>query len=334
MKSPQGTRTITSSTDAGFIDPAIVQRAAEWTARLWSGDASEADQAACAAWRNVHAAHEEAWQRLQGFGQRLRSVPAEVALPALRKPLRVQLERRRAMQLLGLCITVGGVGHALRSTDAWTLATSDHRTATGEVRSMTLPDGTLLTLSSATAIDLRYTGQERLIVLRAGEVLVNSAPDQTSPYRPLLVRSSQGTVQALGTRFTVRQDEHASRVEVFEGAVEIRPMHNGKATLRLHAGQGTRFTAEGVREPAAVQESAASWTRGVLVADAMRLDDFTAELSRYRPGVLRCDPAVAALRVTGVFSLQDTDRALHNLTLGLPVALTFRSRYWVTVHAL
>ena len=32
-------------------DPATVQRAAEWMARLWSGEASAADQAACAAWR-------------------------------------------------------------------------------------------------------------------------------------------------------------------------------------------------------------------------------------------------------------------------------------------
>jgi len=65
----------------------------------------------------------------------------------------------------------------------------------------------------------------------------------------------------------------------------------------------------------------------------MRLEDFTAELARYRSGVVRCDPAVADLRVSGVFSLRDTDRALENLTRGLPVDVVYRTRYWVTLRA-
>ncbi|MBR8657942.1 iron dicitrate transport regulator FecR, partial [Achromobacter sp. Marseille-Q0513] len=81
-----------------------------------------------------------------------------------------------------------------------------------------------------------------------------------------------------------------------------------------------------------VSEDAASWSRGVLVADAWRLDDFLAELGRYRPGLLRCDPAVADLRVSGVFPLRDTDRALHNLERGLPVTVVYRTRYWVTLR--
>jgi transmembrane sensor len=70
-----------------------------------------------------------------------------------------------------------------------------------------------------------------------------------------------------------------------------------------------------------------------LVADAMRLDEFLAELARYRPGLLRCDPEVAGLLVSGVFSVRNTDRALDNLTRALPVAVSYRTRYWVTVQA-
>ena len=58
-----------------------------------------------------------------------------------------------------------------------------------------------------------------------------------------------------------------------------------------------------------------------------------AEIARYRPGIVRCAPEVANLEVSGVFSLEDTDRALLNLTLGLPVDLVYRTRYWVTVQA-
>jgi transmembrane sensor len=331
MSPHPGAHAAAVATDTG-IDPALIQRAAEWMARLWSGEASDADLAACAAWRAADAAHEQAWQRLQLVEQKLGSVPADVARQALRQPAATAyMVRRRAMQLLGLGITVGG-GYAVYGTDPWALALAQHRTRTGEVRSLTLPDGTQLMLASASAVDLHYTERERLIVLRAGEILLTSAPDKASTYRPLRVRSPQGTVQALGTRFMVRQDGDASRVAVFEGAVEVRPARVGDMAWRLQAGQGTRFTTDAVQPASAVQASLAAWSRGLLVADAMALDEVVKELARYRPGLLRCDPAVAGLRVSGVFSLRDTDRALHNLTLALPVLIAYRSRYWVTVR--
>jgi transmembrane sensor len=323
-----------AATDAPGIDPAIVQRAAEWMARLWSGEVSDEDKAACAAWRAASATHERAWQGLQVFEHKLASVPADLARYALRKPApSASMARRRALQLLGLGVTVGGLGYTVHGTQAWTLVASDHRTGTGEIRSLTLPDGSQVVLASASAVALSYTGHERLIVLLAGEILVNSAPDNAPVPRPLRVRDRQGTVQALGTRFTVRQGDDTSHVAVLEGAVEVRPARAGDTAMRLQAGQGASFTADAVQAAAPVPESAAAWSRGLLVADAMPLDAFVAELSRYRPGLLRCDPAAASLRVTGVFSLRDTDRALHNLTLALPVAITYRTRYWVTVRA-
>ncbi|MBU5894848.1 DUF4880 domain-containing protein, partial [Vibrio cholerae O1] len=47
-----------------LLDPGIVQRAAEWMARLWADDASDEDRAACARWRAEHPRHELAWSRL------------------------------------------------------------------------------------------------------------------------------------------------------------------------------------------------------------------------------------------------------------------------------
>ncbi|KAB8066695.1 DUF4880 domain-containing protein, partial [Janthinobacterium violaceinigrum] len=44
--------------DGAPIAPAVLQRAAEWMARLWAEDASAADADACAAWRAAHPEHE------------------------------------------------------------------------------------------------------------------------------------------------------------------------------------------------------------------------------------------------------------------------------------
>lgn len=70
----------------------------------------------------------------------------------------------------------------------------------------------------------------------------------------------------------------------------------------------------------------------MLIASDWRLEDFLAELSRYRPGRLVCDEQVADLRLSGAFHLNDTDVVLENLANTLPVRLRYLTRYWVRVE--
>ena len=84
---------------------------------------------------------------------------------------------------------------------------------------------------------------------------------------------------------------------------------------------------------APVDDSAALWEQGMLVARDQPLAEVLAELARYRHGLLRCDPEVAGLHVSGALSVADTDQALNALELTLPVRVSRLSRYWVTVSA-
>jgi len=54
-------------------------------------------------------------------------------------------------------------------------------------------------------------------------------------------------------------------------------------------------------------------------------------LARYRRGVLRCDPAVADLRVSGAFPLADIDGSLRLLEKTLPVRISHVTPFWTTV---
>ena len=67
------------------------------------------------------------------------------------------------------------------------------------------------------------------------------------------------------------------------------------------------------------------------MAQDQKLGDFLRELSRYRPGILRWEPELETLRVTGSFGLDDTDRILSLLATSLPVEVHMRTRYWVTL---
>ena len=144
-------------------------------ARLWSDDASEQDRADCARWRAQHPDHERAWQTLLAFEDKLAGVQPQAGGHALRRAVS-GTGRRRAMRLLGLGALLAGSGYALRGTDAWRGATADYHSGTGEIRALTLPDGTRLTLSTGTAIDLRFDANARLVLLLAGEILVATAP--------------------------------------------------------------------------------------------------------------------------------------------------------------
>ncbi|MCC7595918.1 FecR domain-containing protein [Janthinobacterium sp. FW305-129] len=321
--------------DGAPIAPAALQRAAEWMARLWAEDASAADADACAAWRAAHPEHERAWARLQRFSRQFDALPREVARGALAPVQPRTTGRRRALQLLGLIAAGGGTALLAHEAGLWQSTGmsmgSDYRTAVGETRAIVLADGTQVVLDTASAIDVRYGAGERRIVLRAGAILVTSAHEHAAVYRPLLVATPQGTATALGTRFSVRLGDGVSQVAVFQGAVALQPARAGAKSLHLQAGQRAGYTRLAVQEVASVEDSAAAWAHGSLVAERMRLDDLLAELGRYRHGVLRCDESIAGLRVTGVYSLRDTDRSLANLALSLPVQLRYRTRYWVSV---
>ncbi|MDQ8020386.1 MAG: FecR domain-containing protein [Moraxellaceae bacterium] len=321
---------------AGRADARALQAAFDWQVTLWSGEVTRAQRLAFEQWLAEDPRHAQAWQRVQRVGAQLGVVPAPLAGTVLRSASKAARSSRR--QFLGGLAAFAGSGllaYAASDTLSWKTAFADYHTARGERRDLTLPDNTRLALNSATSVDLRYSAQARRVALHAGEVLVTTAQEAGLPaYRPFIVETREGSIRALGTRFIVRRLGEGSPgevlVQVFEGAVEIMP-RDSTTPLRLEAGTQAYFSASGATAPAVVDPLAEAWSRGLLVVEQRRLADFLAELARHRAGILRCDPAVADLLVSGVFPLDDTDAALHSLTRVLPVSVRTATRYWATV---
>lgn len=205
---------------------------------------------------------------------------------------------------------------------------ADYRSATGEQRRVALSDGSSMHLNTASAVDVLYDADLRLVRLRAGEIAVHAVEESGAHPRPFVVRARQGQVQARAARFCMRQDGAACRVSVQEGRVNLR---SGGVVVPLAAGEQAWLRDDAPARPEPADPHAADWTRGVLHVNAWRLDAFAAELGRYRPGLLRCDPEVAGLRLSGAFQLHDTDAVLAALPSTLPVRVRYRSAYWVTI---
>jgi len=296
-------------------DAALIKEAADWAMTLHYGTPTDADRRAFEHWRQRSAAHEAAWARAQAVFHTFQQVPADIGKQALDALDRTQ-SRRRSLHILGALLVAAPAGWL-----AWRQMPerpADFVTVAGERKALALPDGSRLVLNSASAVDITFTASERRIRLRAGEILVTTRPDTSPRQRPFLVDTPQGVVRALGTRFSVRLlNEESSRVAVFEHAVELRPLSGAQRILR--AGEQADFAATRINQPLPVDQTAALWENGMLLAKSMRLDEVIAELARHYPGVLDCDPAVANLRVTGALSLDDTAAALRLLVGTLPL---------------
>jgi len=320
----------------------VLDEAAEWLMRLHDSGATDADRAACERWRQADPQHALAWERAERLLGKLGGLPAALAMPALDRPRSHRAQRRATVARLAALLAVAPAGWL--AWQAWYAADqrgwgADLRTATGERRTEHLADGSRLLLDTASAVDIRFDGALRLLTLRQGAISIETAADTATPHRPFVVDTAHGRLRALGTRFTVRQeggraDGGPVRLAVTEGAVEVTLRGAASPALVVQAGQQTVLRAGEVTAPQPLQPEATAWTHGMLMADAMPLAAFCAELSRYRPGLLQCAPEVRALRVSGSFPLGDTDRTLTMLASTYPVDVQTRMRgYWITVVA-
>lgn len=310
------------------VPPEIAEAAMTWWVELQSDPVAADALAGCQRWRAARPEHELAWQIIAGAHQRLHTtgLPAALAHATLTAPH--SPARRQAIKALAVLVFAGGSAWALHRENL----AADYHTGTGERRQLRLADGSQVTLDTDSALDIHFDGRQRQLYLRSGRIHIATAMDAAG--RPFLVYTAEGSAQALGTRFTVHQRPGRSQVAVFAGAVALRPRLDAGHPLILNAGQQASFDAGGSEPPGAAASADAAWQQGMLIVNAMYLDDFAAELGRYRPGWLFCDPQVARLDVSGSFPLDDTERVLDALANTLPVQIVRRTRYWTAIRPL
>lgn len=314
---------------ASIIDPQVLEEAAEWLMRLHEGEVSAQDHAAWERWRTSSAECQRAWERAEQLLGKFGGLPPTVAMSCLDRPQNPG--RRAALGKLAALLALVPAGWSAWQFAEWQQWTADYRSQVGQQRHLTLVDGTRLTLNTDSAVDVRFDAQQRLVLLRRGEIFVDTAVDNRSNPRPFLVATAQGRMQALGTRFSVREEPSRTLLAVVEGAVRVALAGAGAMPpLIVQAGQRSAFSALAFEGLQAIDSAALAWTQGMLLADKMRLADFLSELARYRRGLVRCDPAIADLPISGSYPLNDTGRTLNMLVQTYPVvAKTHLNGYWV-----
>jgi transmembrane sensor len=309
------------------LDYATLEAAARWYVDLRGEVPDEALREAHRRWLERDPRHLQAWERLARLQDKLEQVTPGIARPTLAS---ARAKRRDVLKVLSILLMAGGAGTLAWNTTPLPTLMADQRTGTGERRRLRLDDGTQLQLNTATAVDIRYSDNLREIRLLEGEIFIETARDERA--RPFLVHTAEGSIRALGTRFVVRREADLTQVSVQEHAVEVRSANVPGAAVRVDAGQQVSLRQDAIEPVQRATPQADAWTRDMLVVNDWRLGEFIRELQRYRPGHLGCDPAVAALRISGAFHLASSDTILENLTSTLPVRIRRFSRYWTRVE--
>ncbi|MCP1462896.1 DUF4880 domain-containing protein [Pseudomonas sp. S3E17] len=298
----------------------VARAAAQWLALLESGAATERDHAALQHWRDSHPQHEQTWQRAQTLRQRFSDLPQALAMASLDRP---QPGRRAVLKrALGVAALVPAAWLISRQLpiEAWR---ADLHTATGERKRMPLAEGGSLQLNTATAVDVDLA--QRRITLVDGELALN-VPGTAA----MTVQTRYGQLLVSQAEVCVRQLPSGCLVSVLKGAVQVRDLSANLTTLQ--GGQQAPLKAAGLGTSVPFDVLQLGWRDGVLTAQNQLLGDFLRELERYRPGVLRWDPSLETLRVTGSFRLDDTDRILNLLASTLGLEVQARTRYWVSLR--
>ena len=317
------------------------EQAIDWLIQLDSGRATDKDRQAFDAWLRQSPQHSQAWALLQqrlsssvdtAFAQLRQHGNGSTALgmQALVAPVPKAARRRRVLggglAALLLSTMTGWMVH--RQTPLGTLA-ADLHTGTAERMSHWLPDGSEITLDARSGVDIVFDAAQRLVHLREGALMVQvQALAAAAPSRPFVVQSAQGQIQALGTRFMVRQAKDRSLVHVTEHSVRLSTLSGQQHTLQ--EGQSAWMEADQITPLQTMHMAPAAWVDGVIDVRDQSLGEVIDALRPYQTAVIRISPEAAKLRIFGVFSLARPQQVLQDLVDTHPIQIR-QWGSWLTV---
>ncbi len=187
-----------------------------------------------------------------------------------------------------------------------------YETGPGQVRDVTLADGSTVVLNGASSIHVTIAGKRRHVELHEGEALFDVRHDEE---RPFTVSAGDGRVTVLGTRFDLALNGEQVDLEVAQGLVRFAGHGDEASGVLVPAAHYSILVKGRPTEPEryAVQEEAA-WRGGWLEVANMPLEHLVPRLERWTDKTIVVqDRALLEKRVAGRFRLSEPDIVLENL---------------------
>jgi transmembrane sensor len=300
------------------------ESAADWLVRLAApidedGGLDEADLSDFDAWL-ADPANAAAYDAALAVTLEVQAAAPQILSQLKSAPARRRIVSPRGWLAAGGLAAAATIALALTPFSALAPAAQAYGTVKGEHRTVSLADGSTIDLNAGSTLSVTLGAHERRVSMGEGEAVFDVAHDAT---RPFLIAVGDRTVRVLGTRFDVRRRDGKISVAVERGLVEVDPADgaSGRA-FRLHPGQRLEHT-EGA--PAALLSAVdpaqiESWKAGRLIFRDQPLADVVADLNQqFATPIVLEDPALGAIRVSGVLVLDDQAAVIRRLALLAPI---------------
>lgn len=308
-------------------DPAA-QQAIEWMVLLRSGEATDEDFREYERWRYADASHDAACAQIETTLGKIQSLTHTMPNENVRQTLLAPSSRRKFLQnTLGIAAVAVVGGLVVNQKYPVPYLLSDIHTNTAQRRRIELNDGSVLDMNARTALNIAINDSLRNVELRTGGFIADVVNDA----RPFNVNTGMGRILASEARFNVRQESGGIHLAVLESVVKVTNLR-GENRL-LEAGHGLWFNHDTLLPVAISPYAETAWTLGRLEVQDASLSSVIDSLRNYSPAVIRLDPAIASLRVSGNFPLDDVPYTLDALTQTMPIAITRTTGYWIRITA-
>lgn len=322
------------NTSSDTLDAAVA-----WHVRLSADDMDEQDLSEFAAWLESDSANRAAFARVSGADLTLQALAEQSAPPgcALDDLPFVRVQRfagsRRGWMAAGGLLAACALVAVLIFRPGGGATPTVYATAVGQLQTVTLSDGSTVTLNTATHLTVATDGDVRHVRLDTGEALFTVAKDQTHPF---LVMAASRVVRVVGTVFDVRRDGGNVAVVVARGKVAVGPKRGTGGMTYLSPGD--RLTYVAAANSTALDRvdptNAISWQNGYLIYENAPLSQVVVDLNRYfRSPVAIADSKTADLRFSGVLKVDDEAAILHRLTQFLPLTVESQEGGRLVLHA-
>ncbi|MBK5007065.1 FecR domain-containing protein [Pseudomonas sp. S32] len=308
------------------LPPAATQ-AIEWYARRASGSFDARAERALQDWLAADASHRQAWHSLQ---QNLDRTFAPLAdRHGATQALRGAGHGRRQLLRGALGLGAAAIGtHLLTLPGAPMHARwgSDLRTASAQRRSYTLEDGSTLLLNAESSADIDFGPSQRRVSLLKGALRATVRADDA---RPFVLACPWGESWLHSGTCLLSLQTREPQLWAIGGSLELRtPLQR----IALSAGHGVAFNGQRWQAVPRQHINERSWTLGLLEVHDQSLASVIDHLRPYHRGVLQLARDAAELRISGVFTLDDSQAALAALHDMLPLRVTRYLGWWTRIE--
>lgn len=306
----------------------VLDEAAHWMARLQSGYASVAETQAFQAWHDSHPQHAQVFQRMaQGLGQARRPALQSLGDEQVIRALNTPSSRRRFIQgSLGALAMLGvtGVGLQLAVPRGW--ARGDLYTTTGERRSFALAGGSRLTLNAQSRVSPLQGASQDELYLHHGTLQLECVG------QPVVIDTAAARVDVTQGGRVLVERRNDGEVNLTVVASQVRLRTGQGDALRVDAGQRARLMPAAAPSIGRADPAASAWLSGLLQVHNRPLGEVVEALRAYRYGIVRVSPQAAQLRVSGLYPLDDSAKALRLIAASLPIRVLSYSDLWVSIE--